>query len=157
MYSSLRMLEAKNFRNWMSVCSSWQRPPVVVVQSNCQCGVMHTPLPVLYARGGVLRQRAVELMQGSGATTHVSIFDLLKDVRAALGLDRVRRLLNQRVVVKPRDPGVARHSSLQFRSGFASPRIPRTAVLCRPNYRCELRHGDCESFKRKFRMGKTRI
>jgi hypothetical protein len=68
---------------------------------------MHTPLPVLYVRG-VSRQRAVKLMQGPRATTHVSVFDLLKDGRAALGLDLVRRLLNQRVAVKPRDPGIDR-------------------------------------------------
>jgi len=47
-------------------------------------------------------------MQGPSATTHVSVFDLLKDVRTALGFDLVRRLLNQRVTVKARDPGIDR-------------------------------------------------
>src|SRR6202051_3965113 len=68
---------------------------------------MHTPLPALYVRGAS-RQRSVELMQGPRASTHVSVFDLLKDIRAALGLDLVRRLLNQRGAVKPRDPGIDR-------------------------------------------------
>ena len=45
-------------------------------------------------------------MQDPRATARVSSFDLLKDVRAALGFDLVRRLLNQRVTVKARNPGV---------------------------------------------------
>ena len=47
-------------------------------------------------------------MQGPRATTHVRVFDLLKDIRMALGLDLVRRLPNQRVTVKARDPGIDR-------------------------------------------------